>query len=105
MEYLFKKISDLRELCQESGFEVQSKEGRIFHGILDILDEMANVLETGEYDSLLDEDAEYIYSFICPSCGEEIEVDDDIFGKVEEFACPKCSNMILVSPDVEDLKF
>ena len=39
MEYFEKKITYLRGLCDGSDFPAESKEGKIFHGILDVLDE------------------------------------------------------------------
>ena len=46
MEYFEKKITYLRGLCDGSDFPAESKEGKIFHGILDVLDDMAFMLET-----------------------------------------------------------
>ena len=37
MEYFEKKITYLRGLCDGSDFPAESKEGKIFHGILDPL--------------------------------------------------------------------
>ena len=37
MEYFDKKITYLRGLCDGSGFDPDTKEGKIFHGIMDIL--------------------------------------------------------------------
>ena len=39
MEYFEKKITYLRGLCDGSGFPEESPEGKIFHGMLDILDD------------------------------------------------------------------
>lgn len=106
MNYIYEKIAYLRGLCEGSGFSPDSKEGKIFHGILDVLDEMAQVIETRENEELdLEEDAAYQYSFICPNCGDEIEVEEDIFDRVDEFACPKCGNMIPIGPEPDILKF
>ena len=87
MEYFEKKITYLRGLCDGSGFDPDTKEGKILHGVMDILEDMAFMLETFLDDEDLedmqiddDEDAEepvYFYSFICPNCGEEIDVDED----------------------------
>ena len=46
MEYFERKITYLRGLCDGSGFSEDSTEGKIFHGMLDILDDMAFMLET-----------------------------------------------------------
>ena len=46
MEYFDKKITYLRGLCDGSGFDPDTKEGKIFHGIMDVLEDMAFMLET-----------------------------------------------------------
>ena len=72
MEYFDKKITYLRGLCDGSGFDPDTKEGKIFHGIMDILEDMAFMLETFLDDEELEEmelDEEeteepvYFYSF------------------------------------------
>ena len=102
MEYFEKKITYLRGLCDGSGFDPDTKEGKILHGVMDILEDMAFMLETFLDDEDLEEmqiddedDAEepvYFYSFICPSCGEEIDVDEETMETEREIACPGCGN-------------
>ena len=55
MEYFEKKITYLRGLCDGSGFDPESKEGKIFHGMMDILEDMAFMLETFLDDEELEE--------------------------------------------------
>lgn len=115
MEYFEKKITYLRGLCDGSGFEPDSKEGKIFHGMLDVLDDMAFMVETFMDDEDMDgldaedfddDDAEFLYSFICPSCGEETEVDEETMETIKEIPCPKCGESIPMGTiDLEDLKF
>ena len=45
MEYFEKKITYLRGLCDGSGYPQDSKEGKIFHGILDVLDDIAILMK------------------------------------------------------------
>ena len=115
MEYFEKKITYLRGLCDGSGFPEESKEGKIFHGILDVLDDMAFMLETFMDDEdmvMEDEDLDetdepiFFYSFICPNCGEEIDVDEETMETEKEIACPGCGNSIpMGTADIDDLKF
>lgn len=115
MEYFEKKITYLRGLCDGSGFSEDSQEGKIFHGMLDVLDDMAFMLETFMDDEdmeMLDEDGEpedtpiYFYSFICPSCGEEIDVDQETIESNDEISCPRCGNAIpMGTTDIDQLKF
>ena len=115
MEYFEKKITYLRGLCDGSGFPEESKEGKIFHGILDVLDDMAFMLETFMddedmvmEDEELDETDEpiFFYSFICPNCGEEIDVDEETMETEKEIECPNCGNSIpMGTADIDELKF
>lgn len=114
MEYFEKKITYLRGLCDGSGFDPDSKEGKIFHGIMDILEDMAFMLETFLDDEDLEEmdfetDEEepvYFYSFICPNCGEEIDVDEETMETETSIQCPACGNDIpMGTMDMDELKF
>lgn len=115
MEYFEKKITYLRGLCDGSGFPEESKEGKIFHGILDVLDDMAFMLETfmDDEDMVMDEEdldetdePIFFYSFICPNCGEEIDVDEETMESEKEIECPGCGNNISMgTADIDELKF
>lgn len=115
MEYFEKKITYLRGLCDGSGFPEESKEGKIFHGILDVLDDMAFMLETfmDDEDMVMEEEALdetdepiFFYSFICPNCGEEIDVDEETMESETEIECPECGNSIpMGTADIDELKF
>lgn len=115
MEYFEKKITYLRGLCDGSGFSEESKEGKILHGVLDILDDMAFMLETFMDDEdmeWVEEPAEneeepiFFYSFICPNCGEEIDVDEETMETETEISCPGCGNGIpMGTADMDELKF
>lgn len=114
MEYFEKKITYLRGLCDGSGFDPDSKEGKIFHGMMDILEDMAFMLETFLDDEDLEEmdfetDEEepvYFYSFICPNCGEEIDVDEETMETETSIQCPACGNDIPMGTiDMDELSF
>ena len=82
---------------------------------MDILEDMAFMLETFLDDEELEEmeldeeEAEepvYFYSFICPNCGEEIDVDEETMETQKEIACPACGNSIpMGTMDIDELKF
>lgn len=115
MEYFEKKITYLKGLCDGSGFPAESKEGKIFHEILDVLEDMAFVLETFMDDEDLVMDNEemeegdepiFFYSFICPSCGEEIDVDEETMETEREIICPECGCSIpMGTADMDELRF
>lgn len=115
MEYFEKKITYLRGLCDGSDFPADSKEGKVFHGILDVLDDMAFMLETFMDDEdLVMEDADFdetdepifFYSFNCQECGQEIDVDEETMELQKEICCPGCGASVPIgSADMADLKF
>lgn len=97
MDYFYEKIAEIKTLCEKSGFDENSKEGKIFYSILELLDEFISSIEDAT------EEASYEYAFICPNCGEEIEVDEDTVENEEEITCPKCGNIIPVCATDFDL--
>lgn len=115
MEYFEKKITYLRGLCDGSGFSEESKEGKVFHGILDVLDDMAFMLETfmDDEDMVMEEDdldetdePIFFYSFLCPSCGEEIDVDAKTMESEKTIECPVCGHSIpMGTADMDEISF
>lgn len=117
MEYFEKKITYLRGLCDGSGFSEESKEGKIFHGMLDILDDMAFMLETflddeellpaaEEMDADEPDEPIFFYSFCCPDCGQEIDVDAETMEQQTEITCPGCGAAVPIgSADMADVPF
>lgn len=106
MREVIKKISYLRGLCNGYGFDRNTKEGTVLLGMLDVLDDMADAIDnlslcTGCEDSDENEE-EYSYAFICPNCGQELEVDEEILNSEEELTCPACGNIIPVLNEFAD---
>ena len=112
MKETIRKIAYLRGLCEGYGFDENTKEGIIFSGILDVLDDLADILDQYEFPDDEDDDEdeeeqfeeEYSYAFICPNCGQELEVDEDILENEEELTCPACGNIIPVWTDFADFE-
>ena len=111
MKYFNEKIAYLRGLCHGSGFDETTKEGKIFDGILDVLDDMADIISalddndyTSEEEEEEDENIDYTYAFICPNCGEEVEVTEDMLNGDAEILCPKCNSSIeIVDDEIDDM--
>lgn len=40
------------------------------------------------------EDLEYTYSFTCPNCGEEIEVEEEVLNRGQDICCRNCGATI-----------
>lgn len=109
MKYFNEKIAYLRGLCHGYGFDENTKEGVIFDGILDVLDDMADIISaldendyTADDDEDEDENIEYTYYFICPNCGEEVEVLEEMLNGEAEILCPKCNSSIEIMDDSTD---
>lgn len=104
MEELFEKLAALRELCNVLDFQPDSKEGRMFNGILEVLDDMAELLSTSV---MVEEDEDYYsYSVICPSCGVEVVLTEEDLDQEQELECPKCGDTLIIGAiGKEDLRF
>lgn len=106
MNDIMKKIAYLRGLCEGYGISEETKEGKILVGILEVLDDMAEKVTCsgGCCTECDDEEAEYSYAFICPNCGQELEVDDEIIHNETELTCPACGNIIPIIDEFADFE-
>ena len=106
MREVIKRISYLRGLCNGYGMDRNTKEGTVLLGILDVLDDMADAIDEislrAGCDDADDDEEEYSYAFICPNCGQELEVDEEILNNEEELTCPACGNIIPVLNEFAD---
>lgn len=125
MQYLYEKVSYLRGLCDGMEISEESKEGKLLSAIIDTLDEFADAIveiaeeqeELSEYvdsieedltemeDEFYDEDEEGL-EFVelkCPSCGEEIEVDEDLlYDEEKDIVCPNCDEVIIHAQEEQE---
>ena len=117
------RVAYVRGLFEGRDFSAEKKEGRILQAMLDLLEDMALSIEDLEeendalqdvidtmvedmyddddsYDELEDDDIELdpeadLFQVICPSCGEEIYIDESTL-EMGSIGCPACG---------EDLEF
>ena len=117
------RVAYVRGLFEGLDFSAEKKEGRILQAMLDLLEDMALSIEDLEeendalqdvidtmvedmyddddsYDELEDDDIELdpeadLFQVICPSCGEEIYIDESTL-EMGSIGCPACG---------EDLEF
>ena len=117
------RVAYVRCLFEGLDFSAEKKEGRILQAMLDLLEDMALSIEDLEeendalqdvidtmvedmyddddsYDELEDDDIELdpeadLFQVICPSCGEEIYIDESTL-EMGSIGCPACG---------EDLEF
>lgn len=111
------KVSYLKGLAEGLEINESTKEGKLLKAIIDVLEDISysvtdledNYAEVSEYVELIDEDLEEVEDvifgdddddddddecgFVCPSCGEEIELEDEDFDKTE-IECPICGKQV-----------
>lgn len=128
---LTEKVAYLKGLAAGLDLDKDSKETKIFEAMFDILEDMALTVTdidedlssveeyVDEIDADLDDLEEYVYceddeddfcccddedelyEVACPSCGEEIYLDDEMLD--EEFIeCPACGEKLELDIDFDD---
>lgn len=126
------RVAYLKGLFDGQEIDVDKKEGKILKGMLDTLEELAcavtdleqrnadlmhelddiyddlSAIEEDFMDDVYDEDEsddeEDLYQVICPTCGEEIYLDDEMLqeGSIECSACGEELEFDLSDLDDED---
>lgn len=122
MGYLSERISYIRGLADGLELGEDSKEAKVISAMIELLDDMAfSVEELEEQQDLINDDLDemdeivgeledYVYGedcdcdhcddmefeeVTCPSCGAEIELDDDMISDdCSYFICPSCHEKI-----------
>lgn len=125
MQDLVKKVSYLKGLMAGLDIQEESKEGRIFKAIVEVLDDMAeaiadihaNQVELENYVDSIDEDlfdledevyegdheeeeGDYV-EVECPECHETVCFEADILDEdaTVEVTCPNCDTVVFVNDD------
>lgn len=121
MPGLKSKVAYLQGLSSGMNLDPETMEGKMFHGIVSVLEEFANsfdrlekvheelesYLETIDQDlSTLEdeiygdepEDTEYV-EVGCPNCGEAVSFNAGILedGETIEVTCPRCDEVVFVN--------
>ncbi len=126
---LTEKVAYLKGLAAGLDLDKDSKETKIFEAMFDILEDMALTVneideDLGEIEEIVDaidedldeleeyvycddedfcccDDEDDLYEVECPSCGEEIFLDDEMLE--EEFIeCPACGEKLELDIDFDD---
>lgn len=125
------KVAYLKGLAEGMELDTEKKEGKILAAIIDVLDDIAdeiedieeNALDIGdELDAISDDLAEVeeivygeeddecdcchdeddcMFTITCPSCEEEIVVDEDVLD-LGEIVCPNCGETLEFEFDEDD---
>ncbi len=130
MGYLSERISYIRGLADGLELGEDSKEAKVISAMIELLDDMAfSVEELEEQQDLINDDLDemdeivgeledYVYGedcdcgccddmefedVTCPSCGAEIELDDDMISDdCSYFICPSCHEKIDIDWGCDD---
>ena len=113
MENISKQISYLKGLMDGMEYDDSTKEGKIFNGILSILDEIDASIddlydyqdEIAEQVDFIDEDLaaieeEFAEECDCDCCDDDELCDDDF--EYYELDCPSCGETICLDEDFFD---
>jgi len=94
------KVAYLKGLAEGLEIGTEAKSGRVIHGILDVLEEMACILreakpakpESGEKEKADSEYLDGVFELVCPQCKKQIYIQTDEILKSDTMAvqCPKC---------------
>lgn len=96
MEFLSEKIAYLRGLAEGLEVTEDTKEGKLFSAIIDVLQEMSNDIEelydeqdeVDEYLDLIDQDLSKLEDEVfCEFEDNDFDFDEDDF---EDYACSEC---------------
>ena len=129
MKYLYEEVAYLKGLAEGLEISKETKEGKIIHKIVEVLDsfadaivdleeEQADLIEyvesIDEYladmedDIYEDEEDDYeesddSFSYVemeCPNCGDLVDIDEDLLYNDDiDVICPNCQAIILSSDD------
>lgn len=115
MDNIEKSIIYLRGLIEGSGYDEDTKEGKIFNSIADVLDTMGdeiNILSSrGRYcedmiEEILDDELEDLDEYEdefdeddfveieCPNCHDVVLFDNETYNSKDDLICPNCSQPV-----------
>lgn len=133
MEYLYERVAYLRGLCEGLGIAEETKEGKVLAEIVELLGEFADsIVELSDrtedlevYTEAMDDDISDLedelfaeeddedddyepIGFIqmkCPSCGEEVEIDEDLlYDEESDILCPSCGEIVIGAISDDDFE-
>ena len=127
MKYLYEEVAYLKGLAEGLEISKETKEGKIIHKIVEVLESFADAivdleeeqadlieyvesidedLADMEEDIYEDEDEDSDFSYVemeCPNCGDLVDIDEDLLYNDEiDVICPNCQAIILSSDDDDD---
>ena len=129
MKHLYEEVAYLKGLAEGLDISEDTKEGKIIHKIVDVLESFADAIveleeeqiELIEYVESIDEDLADIeddiyeeaeddddddeFNYIemeCPSCNDFVEIDEDLlYDEGVDIVCPNCQSIILSADELD----
>lgn len=131
MKYLYEEVAYLKGLAEGLEISKETKEGKIIHKIVEVLESFADAIvdleeeqadlieyvesidedladmeddiyDEEDEDEIDDEDLSYV-EMECPNCGDLVDIDEDLLYNDEiDVICPNCQAIILSSDDDDD---
>ena len=108
MKYLYEEVAYLKGLAEGLEISTESKEGKIIHKIVEVLEVFADAIvdldeeqsELSEYVESIDEDLADIEDDIYDDgdCDELDENEDDL--SFIEMECPNCGDLVEIDEDL-----
>ena len=116
MKYLYEEVAYLKGLAEGLEISKETKEGKIIHKIVEVLESFADAivdLEEEQADLIeyvesidedladMEEDSDFSYvEMECPNCGDLVDIDEDLLYNDEiDVICPNCQAIILSSDE------
>ena len=128
MKHLYEEVAYLKGLAEGLEISNDTKEGKIIHKIVDVLESFADAIveleeeqiELIDYVESIDEDLADIeddiyeededdeddeFNYIemeCPSCNDFVEIDEDLlYDEGVDIVCPNCQSIILSADELD----
>jgi predicted RNA-binding Zn-ribbon protein involved in translation (DUF1610 family) len=100
LQNLYEKIAYLKGLAEGLNVNEATKEGKLIMAMIDVLSDVVEAVslidqkQQKDYDFLDSND--FNFTYICPSCNEDIQIDETSFADNENIICPKCNETIVI---------
>lgn len=102
------RVAYLKGLAEGLDIDANSKEGKLFGAIIDVLEEMSSEIldlneqceELNELVDVIDEDLGQVESDFYDVYDDEEDDDDDDDGELYEVVCPSCDNVVYLDEEM-----
>ena len=108
MKYLYEEVAYLKGLAEGLEISKETKEGKIIHKIIDVLESFADSIveldeeqcDLAEYVESIDEDLADMEEDIYEDEDEDEDSDEDSDFSYVEMECPNCGDLVDIDEDL-----